>query len=151
MNARYALINATTPRIVRRSTSVDGGREKKEKEKKRARRKVKKGKREKRMERMARWTTSSSAEAPIKFHLAVQSPARIASCRCYFLFVRGGELICANDTLSPCLPASLPCRAFYSLPVPRISPSRDLVTFGRSLPVSWKRLVRETFNSGSMR
>lgn len=54
MNARYALINATTSRIVRRPTPVDGGREKKEKEKKRARRKVKKGKRKERKERMAR-------------------------------------------------------------------------------------------------
>lgn len=46
MNARYALINATTPRIVRRPTPVDGGREKKEKEKK-GEKKSKKGQAEK--------------------------------------------------------------------------------------------------------
>ena len=69
-----------------------------------------------------RWTTSSSGEAPIKFHLAVQSLARIAGCRCYFLFRRGGELICANDTLSPCLPAS---RFLFPSGSRRISVSRS--------------------------
>lgn len=42
MNARYALINATTPRIVRRSTSVDGGREKKREGKEKGEKKSKK-------------------------------------------------------------------------------------------------------------
>ena len=39
------------------------------------------------------------------------------------------------------LPRSPP-RAFYSLPAPGVSPFRDLVMFGRSSPVSRKRLAR---------
>lgn len=82
----------------------------------------------------ARWTsrptTSSSGEVPIKFHLAAQSPRRIAACReGYFLFRRGGELICTETTpFLRCLYLPLPLRAFYSLPLARISGCWDLVT-----------------------
>lgn len=133
MNARYALINATPmvgegkKKRNRKRKKITKGEKEKDEEKSKKRTEEEEEKEERKgTNATVRRTTSSSGEAPIKFHLAVQSLARIAGCRCYFLFRRGGELICANDTLPPCLPASFASSRFlFPSGSRRISVSRS--------------------------